>query len=1330
MATHNYYLTLLLLIAFHRDIAARQQINTLTNCDGLSNSSITCIFQDHKGIMWFGTWGGLNKFDGRNTFSFIHESDDANSISNNTVRNIMESDQRYLWIATDYGINKLDCRTGVFHKYYPRYERENQISENSYKITVGKDGTVFCAVLNWGLFFYAPEMDKFLDLNIHERNSDISEIVADDNNCLWILMKNGDLLQNKYVNESGVIRIISSKVCPYAKIQKIFKDFDKTLWLHSRSRQRILHFNPNTGKLLDTIPITADFRKDEVVFVCKRGEEIWINFSDHGLYSYADESFTRIEDFNAYSISSIFQGTQDITWLGTDGKGILYLHEQYDTFQKISNISLGQKKISPIRCFMEDRNGNIWIGSKGEGIFIWNDGKTIRNINSDNGLSNNSVYTIVKAFGNLLLVGSDGNGIDVFNTKFEKVQQILPDSVSCSSIYDILPDEEQGIIWAGTSGHGLIRLDVEITGNHIFLKSERQYVHNEADECSLSNNIIYSIKKISKDGLLIGTRGGGLNIFNVTEDKFETVKTDSNGNNLSSFDILSLHKHDDQSFWIGTSYGLNHLRLSGQKRIITSYTGREISNLTIHGIIESSANVLWLSTNRGLTRFDARSGDFTNYFDQSDLQNNEFSDGAYYLSPTGICFFGGISGFNFFKAENIQKRDFTPCLSITGIRIKNDNTAPFFPGQALELGYNDNFFTIYFNALDYINNNNCEYAYRMDGYNKEWIHTLNDNRAIFTNIKPGKYTLDIKSTNSDKVWCENTISIPINIKHPWWLSWWMYILETLIAFGIISMIIHQIKNRMTLKKELLIEKIQKLEQEKSLNEKLDFFTNIAHEFCTPLTLILGPCERMAEESILNKKDMKYIQIIRSNARRMKLLINELMDFRKSDSEHKKLIYEQIDIKELISCIIDNFSELNEETDISLIFNIESTTDDYNFKSDRYSIETIVYNLVSNAYKYTPICGHINIAVHLSEEELNLSISNSGHGIKQEDLETVFDKFKILDNIEKQAKKGEQIRNGIGLALTRSLCTNLNGDITVKSIIDESTTFKVTLPQYEGELTGVQENFQNHMFSEEKIVTCGNNDKFKVLVVDDEPEIRFLVKDILGKYFRVEEAENGIDALNKMKYGRPNLIICDIIMPEMDGIQFVRELKDNHYTNHIPIIFLTSKSNIEDQIEGLETGVEAYVPKPFYPRHLLAVVKQIVSNRESLRQYYKSSLSAGDFFNDRYISMEDRGLLVNITKFIEENIPNEDLNSNLICSSLSITRVHLYRKLKELTDKTPSEYIRNIRINFAENLLISTSHTVKEIMYSSGFNNKSYFYREFMKKNNCSPKEYREQHKST
>lgn len=1295
-------------------LLASDVVKYISNINGLTNNSVNCILEDSEHTIWIGTWDGLNAYNGREIITFRYSKSDPNSISNNIIRQIIERDGS-LWIATDNGINRLDKQTNAITRYYLRTDNKIPNQEKSFILGKSVAGNIICLVKGLGMFAYDVSMDEFNPVNV-EFAAHIKDFSIDESDNVLFLLDDGSakyLSYNRLISMGGVADLQS--VCSDTPVSKMFLSGGRFI-LNEKNKLFLLNPDFTTYRVIE-----LDSNKP-VSQIVLSDERLYVGFIEGGCINYdlGTNTYAYLNELpNQLSVFTLYPGSQNILWVGTDGQGLIQLYHYDSLFQTVHTTH-------PVRCFCEDKDGNILVGTKGSGIKLLDfETKQLSDyLNENKGLISNSVYALRKNKANDIFIGTEGAGINILNTSTGRLDKLeIPDKYPAfKAVYSIYFTNDDSLMWVGTSGHGLIKMNISKEQGSYRVKGFRQY--NSSDKnISLNNDVVYAITSGTEDDVLwFGTRGGGLNRIDILNNDIKSLEDIDSSILLTNNDVLCL-LHDDADVWIGTSYGLNKLKKQGNDFHLVQYADEKLNNKTIHGILKDHEGNIWISTNHGLSNLNVENNKIDNYTLNDGLQNDEFSDGAFFKDKRNFLYFGGVSGLSYFNPQNIHLREFNPPLVLSNLKIYNtaQNINERIRQGVLKLSYEERFVTFNFIAKDFINNENCEYAYRLKNHSDDWVEMGNNPNIIFTQLPPGKYHFEVKCTNGDKVWGDNIYSLVVKVGYPWWLS-----VPALIIYGILCIVIFCItksvvKNRIRMSRQILIAQVEKQHEQKIYESRLNFFTNVAHEFFTPLTLIYTPAQYLLEQRDLDDDEKKYLQIIKNNAERMQKLISELMEFRKTKSGNMDLHPENVDVKALVDYASDNYVDILKENKIDFKVEIHDTAEIY---SDRNALEKIIFNLLSNAFKYTPRNGYIHVEVSQdkSDNTLRLLVRNSGKGLTEQQMAEIFDKYKIFDT----PKFGNSVSNGIGLTLTKSLTERLGGQIKVSSELGRYVEFSVIIPSLsadnpviisdEKEVSRKEESEQNNLKPRKDTV---------VLVVEDEKNIRNLLRDVLSDY-TVHEAKDGVEALNEIDRNHPDIIISDIVMPNMDGLTLVHKLKSDLKTSYIPIIGISAKASVEDQINAFNHGADAYITKPFHPRQVISTIENLLSRQMLLKDYFNSSMSSVKVKDGIVLHPEDEELIQNVTDFIKNNIDDESLSPASIADFVGVSKATLYRKFKEITDKTPSEFVRGIRLEHAARLLRTTKLTVSEIMFKCGFSNKSYFYREFLKQYGVSPKDYRNQ----
>jgi signal transduction histidine kinase/DNA-binding response OmpR family regulator/ligand-binding sensor domain-containing protein len=1345
----------------------------INNEDGLSNSAVTRIFMDSKGFVWFGTWDGLNMYNGTDIRVFKPDIFKKGSISNNIIRDILEDNKGNIWILTGEGINRLNSNDMSFRSYFS--ETKNlPVKELNMKACIGPDSSVFISLYGFGMAYYNNFQEDFIKLKLPSLTDiDEKEIIGlygNPGKTFYLLTEKGALYA--YNIEDEYKNIYNKDLTQYDKLL-----FEKHWFIEVSNSDYLAVALKNGGIFLYNLATHVHMRlldgKQQVTITTMNNAidstNLWIGTDGGSIYKIDFKNVPLVEKMDSYfpdllsnqvKIWTIEQTSEDLLWIGTDGSGVF----RYITKGKpFYNIKKGDKLSGSIshnivRSIIKDKAGNLWVGTRGDGLnMIPHKGSVTKYYNVENGLSNNAVIALNIDKQDNIWIGVDDEGIDMLETSSGHIFHFPEDfsnanDISFGLVYSICIDV-YGSIWLGTSGFGVVSFDVSKNRNGKYAINNYNQLRSKSGEDGLRSDIVYSIVEERPNVLWIGTRGGGLhrlNTLNYSVDVYGEAGNDING--LNNDDILSLCMGRNAQLWIGTSGGLNKLNLAYKPfrfQNFTEYNG--LPNNTIHGILEDNEGNIWLSSNKGLSKFLVSEGSFINFNKTDGLQSDEYTDGAVYNDTVNnLLYFGGVEGLDWFNPQQIKPSDQFPPIVFNEFRLYNN---PVFPGDStlilsnsldetdkIELKYNQNFFSLSFTTLNYFNSQKCEFAHYLEGFDHDWNYIQTERTASFTNVPPGTYTFKVKATNEDGIFGNEIRKISIIIYPPVWNTIYAYFLYTILLALFIIILVRYFKNRARDKRQIEIEKIHRQKENEINQYKLQFFTNIAHEFQTPLTLILAPAVTLMSYIEKDKRLSIYARSIYQNANRLHRLIQELIEFRKVETGNMKLEIRKCELVNYVSELVKAFEHFAKQNEVSLNFicskpEIESWV-------DIKKIEKILLNLISNAIKYTPKGGSVEVELELQEKKILFIVRDSGIGIPLDLREKIFDRFFHLTNTLPQYHLAQE-GSGVGLSLTKSLIELHKGSVLVENADGGGSVFKVILPSekevYEQDIIEdsfvlqtdkitkkVIKEFQiPHDYPLVESVKILKNEKkeYTILIVDDNPQVCNLISSLLVDEYNIYTAHNGNEALAILDVEQIDLVISDVIMPNMDGLELCSAIKSDINTCHIPVILLTTKGELEQRIEGLEAGADSYIPKPFHPKHLKVRIEKLLEAMERFRKSFREYDPQPQSELLQGLSSKDRKLLTSLTDYIEENLEDSSLKAESLSSHQAMSKTQLYRKIKVLTDLTPHGLIKYIRLKKAAFMLQQGNKTVSEVFYETGFNNRTYFYRSFREAYGTTPGEY-------
>lgn len=1320
-----------------------------SQADGLPNNQIQCIYQDKKGWIWIGTSQGLSRFDGYNFVNFLQNPQDTSTLKGNLVRVIFEDNNGNLMIGTENGgLNIFDRDKEHFlhpYKDHPEFN-SREVSVNA--ITGDKNGNIYFGTDRSLLMADAKgKLERVDPVPGPQSPGHFSEFIRviqfDNSGNLWIGTNNGLFMYNPASNSIETIPL-AMKNEQSREIYEIFKDTDGLLWIGTYSNG--LYITDPVTKSAQHLDLDPTFDRTETIRTISKGilGDYWIG-TRGGLYVYSRTrgvtGFIKHDDRDSKSLANnsiidIFHDSRGETWIGTRG-GLNLLAKSKQVFLSFSALPNDNHYLnsSIIYDFWIDDTGKIWVGTEDGGINIYDPDKgTFEYLmagNDKNSLSENCIKAFLDDKKGNLWIGTYLGGIDVLNLRTQEITryQHSPDdirSLSDNRVWALCLDDDGGI-WVGTS-EGVDRFDPDT----------KEFIHYPRLTKDFPQNKQVRWVSIDSDKniwLGVGTPDG-------------IVIYDRAGDNITSFNEHSMSFFEDSKkrYWIATQdKGIAlYSKSQGALRYYDEDDG--LSNNQALCILEDNSGYLWISTSNGLSKFDPDNEQFRNFTSRDGLSNNQFTYGAAYKGKGDELLFGGISGFNMFNPRDLLSENSNVPMVFTDLKIFNKKVPIEDRKDAIlqksisvtshiTLSYDQNVFTLEFAALDFINSTNNLYSYFLEGFDKGWNEPSSSRTITYTNLNPDDYTLRIKRILPGMQTDSDELQLSITVLPPFWMTWWFraFLIMVIIALG--YNLIRFIINREKIRHELALEKIKARDLHEIDMLKLRFFTNISHEIRTPLTLILGPLEKLISKEIPSEEVDSHLNLVYRNTRHLNRLVNQLLDFRKMETGNLALHLAQNDMVDLISNVMKSFEDFASEKQIDLRFH--SLKKKLISKFDTDKVETILNNLISNALKYTDPGGKVSVSLSLvfapDEEEsldeqpdkqyIEISVRDTGRGIPEPNIAKVFNRF-FRGEI-----KDEITGTGIGLALVKEMVKLHRGNISLISKPGKGSKFTVRLP-FEPEENQHHPEIADGSEGDEILSFAGNgkdHDQVKepnaniMLIVEDNPDLRFFIRSHFETVFTVFEAKNGKDGWDKTINLIPDIIICDILMPDVDGYELCKRVKKDERTSHIPVLLVTALHAKDHEIEGLTCGADDYITKPFDLSILQTKIENILQVRRLLKEKYTKEIILKP--TDITISSPDERFLRRAIEVVEKNISNPDLDIEQFAIEVGVSRMQLYRKFNALTNMTVKEFIRSIRLKRAAQILLEDKLGVAEIAYSVGFRDLAHFRKCFNREYGMSPSKY-------
>jgi signal transduction histidine kinase/ligand-binding sensor domain-containing protein/DNA-binding response OmpR family regulator len=1328
---------------------------------GLSNNRVTSILKDQKGFLWVGTMSGLNRYDGYQFKIFKNNAGDTNSIVGDNIIGIKEFPGGKIWIQTSVGTNVYDPATGKFDKNITAHLRKTGIpSDNVSNIIKDKEGNFLFHTDNSIVYKYIATTGKSSGFyNSPNSANTVADISVDNANNYWFIQNNGTLRKidsktGKTLSQTDILSKIFGK--GNFNYQQ-FIDNENELWIFKVQDPRgvirynplagtFIHYQKNSGHLRLNTDLVSSVQQDNM-------GNIWIG-TDHGGINMINKKTNTIQyllnspddekSISHNSISCTYKDNEGIIWLGTFKKGVNYYHENIIKFPVYRHHPSNSNSLSfeDVNRFVEDAKGNLWIGTNGGGLIYFDRSNNkftqyLHQPKNENSISNNIIVSLLLDHKQRLWIGSYFGGLDCFeNGRFTHYRNDTANKASLSDnrVWDILEDSKKNL-WIGTF-NGLNKFD---EGKNIF----QHYTNSPGP---LHTNFIAVILEDLQGKLWLGSYNG-IDILDHSTEQVTQKGYTGNPEGLSHSNIIALFRDSRGLIWVGTNSGLNVYNQN--KNNFQSFSIENgLPDKAILNIVEDNRGPLWISTKNGISQVSVKKINnadapiaisCTNYNELDGLQGVEFNEKAALKTSKGEIVFGGPNGFNLFNPADIAPDKSTPNLVFTDLQLFNRSVGvgekvngrivlqkSISHTSSITLHYNENILALEFAALNFYNPEKIKYAYRLDGFSKDWLTTdVKMRKAIYTNLDPGNYTFKLKASYANGEWSDKELTLKIEILPPFWrtpLAYALYALVLLVSLFIARKIIVD-RTRMRFEVEHQRKEAERVQALDAMKTK--FFTNVSHEFRTPLTLILSPLEKIMKQ-IPDDENKKQLNLVQRNAKRLLSLINQLLDFRKMEVQEIKLHPAIGDIIPFIRDISQSFTDIAEKKKIRFSFSSDIESLEIYFDKDK--IEKILFNLLSNAFKYTPDNGEVSVNLVYNEPvnketdgTLAINIKDTGIGIPADKHEKIFERFFQTDVPESMVNQG----TGIGLAITKEFVRLHNGIITVKSEPEKGTCFAVLLPAkkiYDFSTRNVTspisaDDTESIVFEE----SPRSSKKKTIVIVEDNEDLRFYLKDNLKGQYHVEEATNGKEGWEKIKLLNPDLVVSDIMMPLMDGVELARKVKTETLTAHIPIILLSAMGSEEKQLEGLSVGVNDYITKPFTFEILASKIRNLIAQQKLLQKRFQTQIEVNP--SEVTVTPVDEKFLKQALEIVEKHIDAPEFSVEDFSREMFMNRVTLYRKILSITGKTPLEFIRSIRLKRAAQLLEKSGMSIAEIAYEVGFNNPKIFSKFFKEEFNMLPSQY-------
>lgn len=1366
---------LVILCIIYGAIACAQQsydrkIVKYSSKDGLSYGFITGIVQDDNGFIWLSTEDGLNRFDGINFKVFKHNAANPNSLPSNYIDFMYKDTEGAIWLSTRQGIYQFNTNTEKYVKFKPGAS----ISVNDLTTITSVKNIVWFSTYTNGVFSYNKKTGSFQNFNLKHIAPAIPNSATfsfqDSKGLLWV---GAETTMSVFTTVDGQVKkCLNDKIpvnrVPAGRVNAIVEDEYSNIWfatntgmaVYKRAQNQMVVFNGPAYQM----------RSNNFSSLLQDNDHnLLIGLQDGGLYR-LDLQKATAADFKNIAIQAVktednftvtertvfrlYMDKDKNVWAGTYGDGVYLLGNVPGKFKKFQNKLRFANSTGYLRYYgmCMDDEGYLWLGTDGDGVYKKKlNGDVIQHYFADAPdapLKNVAILCGYKSRDNNLWFGSYINGIFKYNKKTGSFTNYMhsawdPASLCGNDVRTIFEDPD-GNMWFGTNNGGLSKLP----------KNSDKFVNYSTFNKALPDNNIRAICQDSKGTMYIGTYGDGVLCYDKQRNKFSACFSDSQLAEFLPSRVVHSLKSFGNKLLIGTeSNGLISYDLDN-KSIKKFMESDGLANNTINSIERDSKGNIWVSTNKGLSKIESKTGDILNYDVSNGLQAGHFSPGAsMYSAKDNFMCFAGTEGYNIFFPDDVKRSTFKPKVLITGLQLFNKDvevgekdhilSTTINRAEEITLKPDQSVFSVQYVALNYAYSDKCEFAYRLVGLDKGWNYVKTQKSATYRYLEPGTYQFKVKASNQDGVWFDDYASINIRILPPWYKTWYAWTLYALFAIALVYYYLRYKNNQAKLKYDIKLAHIT-AEQEKELNEKkLSFFTNISHEYRTPLTLIINPLKEILAEHGNKNDDSNALKVVYRNAKRLLSLTDQLLLFRKADSGGDKLTIVKLNIVDLCRDVTLYFDYQAKVKNLQIDFSSENQ--EIEVYADREKMEIVFFNLISNAIKFTPDHGKVSCVITENTDSVTIRINDSGYGISKEIGEKLFDKFFQIQNISQSHGGGF----GIGLYLVKTFIDSHQGCISYESEEANGSTFSVMLlkgKKHFGntlifEDTAEPSVFLDELMDEEELITESESlnqvpadaynalvsPKKVLLVIEDNHQVRQYISQIFRDDYEVFEADNANDGYTMICKLMPGLIISDVMMHGLSGIDLCARVKKEPALNHIPFILLTANALPEIKLKGIECGADDYVTKPFDKEVLVARVNGLIKTRENLHQFFYNAITLKS--NGLKVPAEYKEFLEKCIAVVESHLEDEQFSIKNLSDEIGMSHSNLYKKIKAISGGSANEFIRYIRLRKAAELMLNSDFTVAEAAYKVGINNAKYFREQFSKLFGINPSEYIKKHRS-